>query len=495
MGLLLLRDEGMKEGLSSTVMDTVGDVKKACDTAVNVLNELLTFDKLEGGTLMLERTDVNAMRLIKETVSAFQIQARSSDITLNIIPIAFDEEALRNLIIVVDKHKIAQVIRNLVSNGLKFTPKFGVVTVRIDLMEEELREKIQTVLKIEVTDSGAGISPENQARLFKEIVQFNPGKLQGGGGSGLGLYISHGITNLHHGKLSVWSEGEGKGSTFSLVLPANIESSESKIDTSLSGFVYAAQLSGFGRTYAPSFACSPSAARSDSHASSEADDFSAQESIHNMKCKRKGAVVYLRQDEFEKSLRRSVRRASINLPRPSKILPVDIAVALNEDEKSDRDMPLRSPPTVMNGSCTSVVEKIISSDLNTTNITVLVVDDSTINRKMQCRLLKKRFKSCIEAEHGQEAVEKITESMKGITDEILLVVMDSQMPVMNGLEASKKMREIGFKGSIIGLTGNVSEEDVKSFLHHGANAVLPKPLELESFDLAVRQLFHNTSLD
>ena len=75
------------------------------------------------------------------------------------------------------------------------------------------------MLYISVIDSGAGISTENQKKLFKEVIQFNPEKLQSGGGSGFGLYICKGIVDLHEGFLSVFSEGEGLGSTFTVQLP------------------------------------------------------------------------------------------------------------------------------------------------------------------------------------------------------------------------------------------------------------------------------------
>ena len=74
-------------------------------------------------------------------------------------------------------------------------------------------------LVIEVKDSGAGISVEDQKRLFKEIVQFRPQVLQAGGGSGLGLFITKGLVDIHDGKISVHSEGEGKGTTFRVELP------------------------------------------------------------------------------------------------------------------------------------------------------------------------------------------------------------------------------------------------------------------------------------
>ena len=75
------------------------------------------------------------------------------------------------------------------------------------------------MLYISVIDSGAGISTENQKKLFNEVIQFNPEKLQSGGGSGFGLYICKGIVDLHEGFLSVFSEGEGLGSTFTVQLP------------------------------------------------------------------------------------------------------------------------------------------------------------------------------------------------------------------------------------------------------------------------------------
>jgi two-component system, NarL family, sensor histidine kinase BarA len=155
-------------------------------------------------------------------------------------------------VVAVDKFKIDQVLRNLISNALKFSSHGSYVSVSAmfqadpDLLttrgggtrrrsnnrdprtndidvEEGHRghasELIDGRLSIKVTDTGAGISPENQQKLFKGTVQFNPEKLQAGGGSGFGLYICKGIVDLHGGTISVFSEGEGHGSTFTLELP------------------------------------------------------------------------------------------------------------------------------------------------------------------------------------------------------------------------------------------------------------------------------------
>ena len=104
-----------------------------------------------------------------------------------------------------------QVLRNLLSNAIKFTPIEGEVEVTIDAKNEQL--------EISVRDSGVGISLENQGRLFGEVIQFHAKAHQGGGGSGLGLWISKKIMDMHGGSISVHSEGEGKGSVFSISLP------------------------------------------------------------------------------------------------------------------------------------------------------------------------------------------------------------------------------------------------------------------------------------
>lgn len=150
----------------------------------------------------------------------------------------------------VDRGKISQVLRNFLSNALKFTPEGGHVSVgcsavvlagveeeKPQLDEERMydrdasratplmmgqRSRRTSVVYISVTDSGAGLSEEQQQKLFRQAVQFRANELQAGGGSGFGLLIAKGIAELHGGSVGVWSAGEGKGSTFHLVLPVHV---------------------------------------------------------------------------------------------------------------------------------------------------------------------------------------------------------------------------------------------------------------------------------
>jgi CheY-like chemotaxis protein len=112
---------------------------------------------------------------------------------------------------------------------------------------------------------------------------------------------------------------------------------------------------------------------------------------------------------------------------------------------------------------------------------VLVVEDSAMNRKMLVRLLQKRGHSVFEAVDGQEAIDKVEQAMAdGSAFDTIL--MDYEMPVMNGPESSRGIRELGCDSFIVGVTGNLMEEDVNYFKECGANAVLPKPLDFTELE-------------
>lgn len=231
------------------VIDTVDDIYSSCEIAMSILNDLLTFDKMEGGKMNLELEYVNCCDYMGSLAKPFNVNARDKQIafSINLEDVSSDFE--KNAYVKVDHSKMGQVVRNLISNALKFTPDGGTVTVAVSHVKINISaldslssdsfdaEKsglwpfrgscipvqavlgVRDVLRVEVRDTGAGISTINQTKLFGQYVQFNANKLQKGSGSGLGLWISKGITELHGGCIGAYSEGEGKGSTFYLELP------------------------------------------------------------------------------------------------------------------------------------------------------------------------------------------------------------------------------------------------------------------------------------
>ena len=119
---------------------------------------------------------------------------------------------------------------------------------------------------------------------------------------------------------------------------------------------------------------------------------------------------------------------------------------------------------------------------------MLVVDDVALNRKMLCKLFKSRSRYCAQAADGLEAVNMVKQYMEeGRPFDV--ITMDYQMPVMDGPTATKLIKESGYKGLIIGLTGNVLKEDMETFMAHGADIVFTKPLDIAKYDEYVAESF------
>jgi CheY-like chemotaxis protein len=224
------------------------------------------------------------------------------------------------------------------------------------------------VLQVDVTDTGAGMTAEQVAKVFGEGVQFNVNELQAGQGSGLGLYIAKGISEQHGGSLKVASAGLlGYGTTFTLSLPLH-----------------------------------------------RVPDAVLPESLKNNKLLSSESVL-----EFE-----------------------------NNDK-----------------------------ELSKCSLRILIVDDARVNRKLLMRLLQNKGHNCDEAEDGLVAVQLVKNALKA-GNPYDTILMDFEMPVMNGPTAATFIRALDCNSFIVGITGNLFPEDVSLFKARGANKVLPKPLNM-----------------
>ncbi len=205
----------IKEGISLVFDGTLGQInadqeevlaiaKKDIDRLARLIGNLLDVSKIETGKVELKKSSVNISSLVEEVLVSFQKQIEKKNITL--------ETRLKGEMppLYIDPDKISQVLTNLVSNSIKFTPESGHITLGI----KDKREEIE----ISVKDTGLGIARENIPELFDRFSQFNRVYGPGERGTGLGLAISKEIVEMHGGK--IWVESElGKGSTFTLSLP------------------------------------------------------------------------------------------------------------------------------------------------------------------------------------------------------------------------------------------------------------------------------------
>jgi len=204
-GIIGMTELALNTELTHTQREYLDMVKNSAETLLELLNDILDFSKIEAGRLELEQTDFELRDLLGDTMQALAVRAHGKglELALQIRPEVPD--ALTG-----DPHRLRQVLVNLVGNALKFTER-GEVTVLVENAEPP-GEK--AALRFVVRDSGIGIPPEAQDRIFSAFSQADSSTTRRFGGSGLGLAITSQLVTLMGGEIAVESEA-GKGSTFS----------------------------------------------------------------------------------------------------------------------------------------------------------------------------------------------------------------------------------------------------------------------------------------
>jgi len=325
-------------------------IENASSHLLGVINDILDMSKIEANKLELSPVTYCFEKMIQKIVDviSFRVDEKHQEFIISI-----DEKIPRFL--TGDDQHLAQVITNLLSNAVKFTQEHGRISLNAKLLEET---DSFCILQIEVSDSGIGISKEQQARLFSSFEQADSGTSRKFGGTGLGLAISKSIVELMEGK--IWIESEpGKGSTFCFTIKA------------------------------------------------------------------------LKANEAD----------------------ADIPEEKESEQQAEND--------------------------NFEGHTILLAEDIEINREIVITVLEPTALNIDCAENGKEAVEKFAAS----PTQYDLILMDVQMPEMDGYEATRKIREIE-QGTarepvpIVAMTANVFREDIEKCLSAGMNDHLGKPLEM-----------------
>jgi signal transduction histidine kinase len=176
-----------------------------------LVNDLHELAQAEAGQLSLNRQPVDLAELIRETSEAYAPVAEEAGVTLQTdIPAALP-------LLSVDPTRLAQVLHNLLSNALRHTPAGGLITLRATA--------VQQAVSITVTDSGEGIAVEHLAHVFDRFYRIDRSRARDTGGAGLGLAIVRAIVEAHEGQVEVASQGPGQGSTFTLQLPIDRQTS------------------------------------------------------------------------------------------------------------------------------------------------------------------------------------------------------------------------------------------------------------------------------
>ena len=206
----------------------IGKIKEASTHLLGIINDILDMSKIEANRLVLSPTIFNLREMLQKVTGIINFQAVAKHQSLTV----HTDEYIPD-IIKCDEQRLSQVITNLLSNAVKFTPEHGTITLNTKLLYDENNV---CIIQIEVTDTGVGISEEQQARIFVPFEQAENSTTRKYGGTGLGLTISKSIVEMMGGKIHINSE-IGKGSTFYFAIqvekPAREKNDESKPDEAL----------------------------------------------------------------------------------------------------------------------------------------------------------------------------------------------------------------------------------------------------------------------
>eukprot|EP00457_Paulinella_chromatophora_P002020 gb/GEZN01002024.1/.p1 GENE.gb/GEZN01002024.1/~~gb/GEZN01002024.1/.p1 ORF type:complete len:844 (-),score=91.59 gb/GEZN01002024.1/:154-2535(-) len=203
-----------------------------------VLDDVLTFEKVDQDKLVLEEVAFNVEKLMQSIIKTFEPKCKEKRLSL----VANTSKDVP--IFLADKYRIRQILFNFVSNAIKFSSNEGVIKIRAKLdvregketrkvsgvVQQELDSKDRVWLRLSVQDSGIGLTPEQQVKMFEPYSQFDPGKNQEGGGTGLGLSICKKLADLQNGFISVIST-YGSGATFVVTLPLKVNNAQVSSDT------------------------------------------------------------------------------------------------------------------------------------------------------------------------------------------------------------------------------------------------------------------------
>jgi len=477
---------GMSELLSETPLSDeqekyINVFRRAGDTLLSLVNDILDLSKIEAKQLKLEEIPFNINDVVEESVEIYALKGAEKNIEL---VCHMDQTLDPNR--VGDPGRVRQVILNLISNALKFTDSGEIVVSAVDAKDAD---EFQLVL-FSVRDTGIGIPKEKLEAIFESFTQADSSTTRKYGGTGLGLTICKRLVELMRGR--IWAESSpGEGSTFyflarlpmdkarrgkAIVTPAldqkrillvvNNASARTRLKEILVRHDTIITSTGTGEEALSAF-----------------DEALASQAPHDL---------IITDDELEDmdgfELIRQIRADYESIKTMMMMSPLTLADQMQRIRKEGIDAFLVKPVKqnellqlannlfVPRKRMEAKKEEVDMAEADLAGKNLLLVDDNQDNRMLVKTYLKKHGMQIDEAENGQEAVDMF---MKKKYD---VVLMDMQMPVMDGHEATRLIRswesvEQKNPVTIIALTAHATSEEVKKCIDAGCSSHLAKPVK------------------
>jgi PAS domain S-box-containing protein len=486
-GIIGMTELALDTPLNAEQREYLQMVQSSAEGLLRIVNDILDFSKIEAGRFDLEIADFDFRDLLDQTLKAFALRAHQKGLELSLRVDPAVPEMLAG-----DSVRVGQVVANLIGNAIKFTEE-GTILVEV---EPDRAAADPFTLHFSVSDTGIGIAAEKKAMVFEAFAQADGTTTRLFGGTGLGLTISRRIVEMMGGRIDVASE-LGKGSTFHftarfkpatalprgpLANPRQLEGvpvlvlDDNKtnrliLEEMLKSWRMRPSLAATGVATLSLLREARDAGRSiplvllDAHMP-DMDGFAVAASIKDEPGLAGVTIMMLTSDQQPKDVARC-RSLGINV---YVVKPVGQAALLRAILTA-----LGSPATVvvtgaMPASAPSAAEAQPSMRL-------LLTEDNEVNRRFLVRLLEKHGHSVTIARNGREAIDLL--DLRGFRS-FDAVLMDVQMPVLDGLRATAMIRErekaLGSHLPIIGVTAHAREEDRKRCLEAGMDGFVTKPI-------------------
>jgi len=418
---------------------------------VELLNDILDLSKFDAGQLELESIPFDLGSLVEDTANLLsQNAAPSVELTCLIDP-QFPAQVLG------DPTRVRQIVSNLLSNALKFT-RFGRVDVCLSAQDGRVR--------IEVCDTGIGIAQEAQMKIFQPFTQAGAGITRQFGGTGLGLALTHNLCEAMRGRLSISSEA-GFGSQFCADLPLPAHLSAIRLPP-LSGEVIAITSASSGlaellNTVLPSWGLTPRCYSID-------DDLSGQ----------RPDLLITDCPECLFRLRPAITAPILLVTAYGNFMPSEEVAALAPLQQQARPLSRTALYQILQRNLRTdpgIVQELIQLETGVAahRARILLVEDNPVNQLVAKGMLGKLGCEVIVAAHGGEALKLLEDQSFD------MVLMDCNMPVMDGYEASRQIRRSGRWPDlpIVALTANALSEERERCRAAGMNDYLAKPFRRE----------------
>ncbi len=462
-------------------------VRLSADVLLTLINDVLDISKIESGKLQLENIDFDVCDVVEDAVGLVALQAHKKGLEI----ITYFPDRLPHLVHG-DPHRLRQILLNLLNNAVKFTPA-GEVAVSIQLEKEEAEE---VTLRFSVRDTGIGIPPEKQGMLFQAFTQIDSSTTRRYGGTGLGLAICRSLVELMGGSIGVESS-QGVGSTFIFSVRLARQRLSDRYAAVRGDFFEGLQVlvvddnstaRAAVRDYLGSWGC----------AVTEAGD--GREALAMLREKAGTpespliALIDLRlpgidgwQLASEVNADTSINATRLILLTPFGLSAEEAKMKLLKWFDSYLTKPVKKSllfeevfrVASLEGELETVEEagepESAPEDVLPVETAaaapgrLLLAEDNEVNRQLFATLAGKLGHSLEIAGNGVEAVEK------ALAAEFDVIFMDVQMPVMNGIEASRAIRDKGVRTPIIAVTASVTEEEKSRCMESGMDDLLSKP--------------------